>query len=58
LAEQTQAKIPIRELMEADEVALHVAHLCDPRNRNMTGSVLLCDGGLSLMTATETNDQK
>ncbi len=58
LAEQTRAKVPIRELMEADEVALHVAHLCDPRNRNMTGSVLLCDGGISLVTATETNDQE
>ena len=56
LAEQTRAKIPIRELMEADEVALHVAHLCDPRNRNMTGSVLLCDGGLSLVTATKSTD--
>ena len=38
--------------MEPQEVALHVAHLCDPRNRNVTGSVLLCDGGLSLVTVT------
>ena len=44
--------VPTGELMEADEVALHVAHLCDPRNRSMTGSTLLCDGGLSTVTAT------
>ena len=58
LAEDIRCKIPIGELMEANEVALHVAHLCDPRNRNMTGSVLLCDGGVSLVTATETDDEK
>lgn len=52
LTRRAVAGVPIRELMEAQEVALHVAHLCDPRNRNMTGSVLLCDGGLSLVTAT------
>lgn len=44
------AEVPTGELIQADEVALHVAHLCDPRNRNMTGSTLLCDGGLSLAT--------
>jgi NAD(P)-dependent dehydrogenase (short-subunit alcohol dehydrogenase family) len=48
---QATAKVPIGELMKAEEVALHVAHLCDPRNRNMSGSTLLCDGGLSMVTA-------
>ncbi|NLE60949.1 MAG: SDR family oxidoreductase [Planctomycetes bacterium] len=52
LTQRTVAGIPIGELMQPEEVALHVAHLCDPRNRNATGSVLLCDGGLSLVTAT------
>jgi len=56
LAARTVAKIPIGALMESDEVARHVAHLCDPRNRNVTGSFLLCDGGISLVTATETDD--
>ena len=37
--------------MTSEEVAFHVAHMCDPRNRNMVGSTLLCDGGLSLFTA-------
>ncbi len=52
-----RAKILICELMEADEVALHVARLCDPRNRNMPGSVPLCDGAISLVLAAEINDQ-
>lgn len=46
------AKVPTAELMDPREVALHVVHLCDPHNRSMTGSVLLCDGGLSLVNAT------
>jgi NAD(P)-dependent dehydrogenase (short-subunit alcohol dehydrogenase family) len=45
------AKVPTGELIQAEEVARQVAHLCDPRNRNMTGGTLLCDGGLSLVTA-------
>jgi len=51
LKREAVARVPIAEMMEAEEVAVHVAHLCDPRNRNMTGSTLLCDGGLSLVTA-------
>jgi glucose 1-dehydrogenase len=42
--------VPIRELIEPEDVALEVAHLCDPRNRHMTGSTLLMDGGLSLLS--------
>ena len=45
-------RVPLGAIMTAEEVAFHVAHLCDPRNRNMAGSTLLCDGGLSLVTAT------
>lgn len=40
--------VPVRRLIESEEVAVEVAHLCDPRNRHMTGSVVLMDGGLSL----------
>jgi hypothetical protein len=29
---------------------MQVAHLCEPDHRHMTGSVLLMDGGLSLVT--------
>jgi NAD(P)-dependent dehydrogenase (short-subunit alcohol dehydrogenase family) len=45
-------RVPVGNVMTAEEVAIHVAHLCDPRNRNMAGSTLLCDGGLSLVSAT------
>ena len=49
LRAKAERVVPIRELMSPDEVAFHVAHLCDPRNCNMTGTVLTCDGGLSLL---------
>ncbi len=42
-------QVPIRQLIEADEVARQVLHLCDPANRHMTGTVILMDGGLSLV---------
>ena len=47
---QCEAQVPVGELMSAEDVAFHVAHLCDERNRFMTGSTLLVDGGLSLLT--------
>jgi NAD(P)-dependent dehydrogenase (short-subunit alcohol dehydrogenase family) len=43
-------QVPIKRLIEPEEVALQVAHLCDPANRHMTGSVVLMDGGLSLVS--------
>ncbi len=52
LRQRSATRVPTGEIMTAEEVAVHVAHLCDPRHRNMTGSVLVCDGGLSLVTAT------
>ncbi len=48
--ERNLKRVPILEMSEAHEVAYQVAHLCDPANRQMTGSVLLMDGGLSLMS--------
>jgi glucose 1-dehydrogenase len=42
--------VPIRQLIEPEDVAFEVAHLCDPRNHHMTGSTLLMDGGLSLVS--------
>lgn len=41
-------KVPNHQLITAEEVAAQVAYLCDPQNRNMVGSTLLMDGGLSL----------
>jgi len=43
-------KVPVGRLIEPDEVARQVAHLCDPGNRHITGSLLLMDGGLSLVS--------
>jgi NAD(P)-dependent dehydrogenase (short-subunit alcohol dehydrogenase family) len=52
LADKCRQIIPINQMLSAEDVAWHVAHLCDPRSRHMTGSVLVADGGLSLVTAT------
>lgn len=48
LKEAARLRVPIQKLIEPGEVAAHVAYLCDPQNRHMTGSVLTLDGGLSL----------
>jgi NAD(P)-dependent dehydrogenase (short-subunit alcohol dehydrogenase family) len=42
-------EVPIGEMAVAEDVALQVAHLCDPGNGHMTGSTILMDGGLSLV---------
>ena len=46
--ETSRREVPIQLLIEPGEVAKQIAHLCDPANRHMTGSMLLMDGGLSL----------
>lgn len=47
--EQAQAHVPTGQLITPEEVALEVVHLCDPRNRHTTGTVITMDGGLSLV---------
>lgn len=47
--EQAQQSVPLQELISTDEIAEQVTALCDPGNRNITGSTLLMDGGLSLL---------
>lgn len=49
LKEVSKAKVPIQQVIDVEEVAAQIVHLCDPRNRHMTGSTLLMDGGLSLI---------
>ncbi|RYC51797.1 2-deoxy-D-gluconate 3-dehydrogenase [Flagellimonas olearia] len=49
LAQEASARVPVRKLIEADEVAKQVSWLCLPSNRHTTGSTLLMDGGLSLI---------
>lgn len=43
------AVIPTRQLVQAEEVAWHVANLCDPRNKNITGALVPIDGGMSCL---------
>jgi glucose 1-dehydrogenase len=47
--ENSRREVPIGALIEPEEVARQVWHLCDPRNRHMTGTTLLMDGGLTLV---------
>ena len=54
--EKAAKAVPNGALIKPDEVARQVAHLCDPDNRHMTGSVLLMDGGLSLISPGGTRD--
>lgn len=49
LAEEARLRVPIQKLIEPEEVAQQVAHLCDPKNQHMTGSTLTMNGGLSLL---------
>jgi NAD(P)-dependent dehydrogenase (short-subunit alcohol dehydrogenase family) len=46
---RVRGTIPLGKLLEADDVAAGIVQLCRPDNRHMTGSVLLIDGGLSLV---------
>ena len=50
LKQQSEGKVPIKRLISPDEVAAQVLHACDNSNRHMTGSTLLMDGGLSLLS--------
>ena len=49
--EAGREQVPTHQLITADEVAMQVAHLCDPENRHMAGTSILMDGGLSLTNA-------
>jgi NAD(P)-dependent dehydrogenase (short-subunit alcohol dehydrogenase family) len=49
LRDGLRALVPVNRLIEPPEVAGAVAFLCEPANRQMAGSVLLLDGGMSLL---------
>jgi NAD(P)-dependent dehydrogenase (short-subunit alcohol dehydrogenase family) len=44
---------PVHELILPEEVAYEVAHLCDAACRQITGSTILMDGGLSLRSPSD-----
>ena len=47
LASSARAMVPNKQLIDVKEVAASIVYLCSPAHRNMTGSTLLLDGGLS-----------
>lgn len=48
--EKAEQKIPTHQLISAKDVAQQVVALCHPQNRHITGTTILMDGGLSLLT--------
>jgi NAD(P)-dependent dehydrogenase (short-subunit alcohol dehydrogenase family) len=50
LRERTLKKIPLGQLITPEEVAKQASHFCNPDNTNITGSTLVMDGGVSLLT--------
>lgn len=48
--EKAIERVPIKKVMSAEAVAEQIIHLCHPNNEHMTGSTLLMDGGLSLLS--------
>jgi NAD(P)-dependent dehydrogenase (short-subunit alcohol dehydrogenase family) len=53
----SRRQVPIGRMIEPDEVASQIVHLCDPANRHMTGSTVLMDGGLSLFGTAVLDDR-
>ncbi len=47
--EKSIQKVPVRQVMTAEEVAVQIVYLCHPQNKHMTGATFLMDGGLSLL---------
>ncbi|NLR57380.1 SDR family oxidoreductase [Chitinophaga polysaccharea] len=47
--DEARKKVPVKALITPEEVAQQVLRLCDPGNKHITGSILLMDGGLSLL---------
>lgn len=50
LSKEALQKVPIHKLISPESVAEQVIQLCHPNNEHMTGSTILMDGGLSLLS--------
>ncbi|MEZ4969707.1 MAG: SDR family oxidoreductase [Flavobacteriaceae bacterium] len=48
LEKQAIEKVPVKKLIQVEEVARQMVYVCHPQNEHMTGSTILLDGGLSL----------
>ena len=46
--ERAIENVPLKELVEAEEVGEQIVYLCSKQSKHMTGSTLLMEGGLSL----------
>lgn len=49
LKKQAIEKVPVKKLIQVEEVARQIVQMCHPKNEHMTGSTLLLDGGLSVI---------
>lgn len=56
--EKARARVPVRELIEPDEVAVQVVRLCEKENRHITGTTVVMDGGLSLVFPSGSREEK
>jgi glucose 1-dehydrogenase len=50
LKDISREKVPIKKIISPQSVAWQIVQLCHPKNEHMTGSTVLMDGGLSLLT--------
>lgn len=50
LKEHSREKVPVKKLITPLDVAKQTLSLCHPGNNHITGSVVLMDGGLSLLS--------
>ncbi|MCE7062189.1 SDR family NAD(P)-dependent oxidoreductase [Dyadobacter sp. CY343] len=50
LKDISREKVPTKKIISPQSVAWQVIQLCHPQNEHMTGSTVLMDGGLSLLT--------
>lgn len=49
IGQQSKERVPVKELITPVEIADQILLICDPKNKHMTGSTILMDGGLSLL---------
>ena len=53
---QAEALVPIGELSRPEDIAVQIAHLCEPESGHITGSTLYVDGGMNLKIIPEFGD--
>lgn len=49
LQEKARALVPLKQIIEAEEIAKQVLWICSDHCKHMTGTTMLMDGGLSLI---------